>query len=88
MLPMHDQPTPDRILHDQDLAEHVILHLMLDEPAPGPWSTEELARVYGDPVQTADALASMHAMGVIHRHRQFVWPTRTAARTAQIEQRV
>jgi hypothetical protein len=85
---MHDEPSRATPQEEADLSENVVLHLMLDDDTPGVWSTEELARAHGDPVATADALAGLHAMGLVHRCREFVWPTRTAARTAQIEARV
>jgi hypothetical protein len=66
----------------------LVLHLMLDDGKPGLWSTDELAKAYGDPVATADARAELHAMGLPHRHCEFVWPTSAATRTVQIEARV
>jgi hypothetical protein len=85
---MHDEPTQDDARREQDLAENVILHAMLDDQAPGLWSAEELAQAHGDPIATADALAGLHASGLIHRHREWVWPTRAAARAVQIENAV
>jgi hypothetical protein len=79
---MQDEPNARNI---QDVHENIVLHMMLDDSTPGLWNTEELAKAVGDPVATADALAGLHAMGLVHRHREFVWPTRAAARTAQIE---
>jgi hypothetical protein len=39
----------------------------------------------GDPIATHDALTELHAMGLVHRHDEFVWPTRAAARAVQIQ---
>jgi hypothetical protein len=85
---MHCEPSQNTPQREIDLCENVVLHLMLDDDTPGLWSVDELARAHGDPVATVDALAGLHAMGLIHRHREFVWPTRTAARTIQIEHTV
>ena len=82
---MRDEPSRTTPQQETDLLENVVLHLMLDENTPGLWSTDELARAHGDPVATADALAGLHAMGLVHRHREFVWPSRAAVRAVQIE---
>jgi hypothetical protein len=82
---MHVEPSRTTPQEDKDLLENCVLHLMVDDATPGLWSTDELAKAYGDPVATADALAELHAMGLIHRHCEFVWPTRAATRTVQIE---
>jgi hypothetical protein len=81
---MHCEPSHNSAQEETDLLEHVVLHFMLDDRTPGLWSTDELAQAHGDPIATADALAQLHAMGLIHRHRQFVWPTRAAVRAVQI----
>jgi hypothetical protein len=58
---MHDEPNQITPQQETDLLENVVLHLMLDDPTPGLWSTEELAEAHGDPIATADALAGLHA---------------------------
>jgi len=82
---MQDERRELNVQEETDSAEHVVLHVMLDDPTSGLWSTEELAQAVGDPIMAADALAGLHAMGLIHRHAEFVRPTRAATRAAQIE---
>jgi hypothetical protein len=82
---MHDEPNRPTPQQETNLLENVVLHLLLDDPTPGLWSTDELAKAHGDPIATADALAGLHATGLVHRHREFVWPSRAATRAAQIE---
>jgi hypothetical protein len=84
---MHDEPSRTNPQQDADVRENVVLHMMLDDPTPGLWSTEELGKAAGR-IDTADALPALHAMGLIHRHGDFVWPTRAATRAAQIENAV
>lgn len=64
---------------DDDL-ERGVLALLLDSENPGPWSLDELAREVGDELQTIDAVARLHAVGLVHRCHEFVWATRPAAR--------
>jgi hypothetical protein len=81
---MHDEPNQITPQQETDLREHIVLHMMLDDPTTGLWSTDELSKAAGR-ITTADALPALHAMGLIHRHGEFVWPTRAATRAAQIE---
>ena len=84
---MHDEPNCPTPQQDADVRENIVLHMMLDDPTPGLWSTEELSKAAGR-IDTADALPALHAMGLIHRHGDFVWPTRAATRAAQVENAV
>lgn len=84
---MHDEPNRRTPQQETDLRDNIVLHMMLDDPTPGPWSTEELSKAAGR-IATADALPALHAMGLIHRHGELVWPTRAATRAAQIENAV
>jgi hypothetical protein len=61
-------------------AEHVVLSLLLDPNVHGPWSVPELGCELGDPVEAQDAVASLHAAGLVHRCDDLVFPTRAAAR--------
>ena len=70
---MHCQPIPEA-----ELAE-AILGLLIDDH-PGHWHTAELERALAPTTATdaADALADLHATGLIHRVGDFVFATRAA----------
>ena len=84
-LPMQDEPTSDEVERELALAENTILHLMLDDSNPGLWSIEELRLADGDPIRSADAIAGLHASGLIHLVAGYAWPTRAAVRAVRIE---
>jgi hypothetical protein len=59
--------------------ESTIMSLLLVHDDQRPWSTEELAREIGRPMEVADAIADLHAVGLIHRTSDgFVFATRAA----------
>jgi len=82
---MHDEPTPGELERELALAENTILHLLLDEPHPNPWSVEELVLAHGNLPAAADAIAGLHASGLIHLAAGFAWPTRAAVRAVRME---
>ena len=69
---------------DPDQAEQVILSLLLDPRGHGPWSVQEIGRELGDEAEGQDAVASLHAAGLVHRCHELVFPTRAAARAQQL----
>jgi hypothetical protein len=64
----------------EEAAELAVLTLPLDLRAPRLWSIEELARELGSELDAGDAVASLHAAGLVHRCSEFVFATRAAAR--------
>lgn len=85
---MPDKPT--RAINtdnDPELAEHVVLSLLLDPDAHGPWSVAEIGLELGDRVEGEDVVASLHAAGLVHRCQSLVFPTRAAARCFQLADR-
>jgi hypothetical protein len=76
---MQDETTPAEVV-EMDLAEHVVLHLLLDEEHPGPWSEREIELTVGSELVTQDAIAALHSAGLVHRCHEFVFATRAATR--------
>jgi predicted transcriptional regulator len=62
--------------------DSTILGLLLDTREH--WSVDEIVRELEDPT-ARDALARLAAVGLIHRHDDFVFPTRAARRAAELE---
>jgi hypothetical protein len=77
---MQDKPRPTGAERDPEATEHVVLSLLLDPNVRGPWSVLELGQELGDRVEAEDAVASLHAAGLVHRCHDLVFPTRAAAR--------
>lgn len=70
-------------LADDDV-ERVVLALLLESKTPWPWSVQELGLEIGDELRATDALARLHAAGLVHRCHEFAWATRPAARFHQL----
>jgi hypothetical protein len=65
---------------DEERAEKGILSLLLASDSQRPWSIAELERERGEHLGTADAVASLHAVGLIHHCGEFVFASRAAVR--------
>ena len=65
---------------DEERAEKGILSLLLASDSQRPWSIAELERERGEHLGTVDAVASLHAAGLIHCCGEFVFATRAAVR--------
>jgi hypothetical protein len=50
-----------------------------------PWAIRELVLELGDQIEVEDALAQLHAAGLVHRCGEFVWATRAALAADAIE---
>ncbi len=72
-MPEERIPTPVEKVGQVD---HAIVLLLLDPEAQRPWSEQELEREIGSDV--TDSLTRLHAVGLIHRLKGFVWATRAA----------
>ncbi len=85
---MPDQPTPRQALHDPREAErhtdNTILSLLLSGPS-WPWSVEELGREVANHDAARNAICRLAEHGLVHRIGEFVFPTRTARRAAELE---
>lgn len=61
-----------------------ILGLLLQPCEQRPWSVDEIELAIGDPLATVDALAELHATGLIHRWDRFVVASRPAIHMASL----
>jgi hypothetical protein len=61
-----------------------VLNLVLSEH-PWPWRIDEIARELDNEADAEDAVCRLTASGLLHRVGEFVFPTRTASRAAEIE---
>jgi hypothetical protein len=77
---MHDESNPRRRDHDADTMQGLVLELLLDLEAHGPWNVQELAREFGSEVLAVDTVTALHASGLVHLCHELVFPTRPAAR--------
>ncbi|HYI99206.1 MAG TPA: hypothetical protein VEX36_05940 [Thermoleophilaceae bacterium] len=50
----------------------------------GPWTVDEIGRQMDSPVEAADGVTRLARAGLVHRLDRFVFPTRTAARAAAL----
>jgi hypothetical protein len=85
---MQDQPTRRTVAEEFAYAERIVLEILLEPGFHGTWTLAELARAYGDEAQTVDALAGLHAAGLVHRCGEFVFASRAAARLVALERTV
>jgi hypothetical protein len=86
---MPDQSTQRESLHDPCVAErhtdNTILGLMFNDASSWPWSVEEIGRELANPNEAQNSVCRLQEHGLVHRIGDFVWPTRTARRAAEIE---
>lgn len=61
-----------------------VIGLMLREGS-WPWSVDELARELANRPNAEDSICRLTESGLVHRLGDFVFPTRTARRAAEIE---
>jgi hypothetical protein len=80
---MPEQPNQSVSLTEARL-DSGVLGLMLGTH-PWPWSISEIARELENEGNAEDAVNRLTACGLLHRVGDFVFPTRTAGRAAEIE---
>jgi hypothetical protein len=51
---------------------------------PGPWSVRELGQALGYEIAAVDAIAGLHAAGLVHRIEEFVFASCPAACCMQL----
>jgi hypothetical protein len=76
-----DEGSRDRLSQEQ--TDNVVLTLMLCRE-PWPWSVAEIARELGQS-DAGDIVRRLTESGLVHRLGEFVFPTRTARRAAELE---
>jgi hypothetical protein len=82
---MHNQRS-STVAEDDDRIDFAILHLLLGDDVQRPWAVDEVAREIGDPLAVTDALARLYGAGLVHRLEGFVFATRPALRSGQLDQ--
>jgi hypothetical protein len=81
---MHDEPTQAASGGEPQCSESAVMLVLLHMGHPWPWSMSEIGRELGNELLAADAVAGLHAAGLVHRTGEFVFPTRTATRSQQL----
>lgn len=79
-----DEAQPNRCEKEREL-DNLVLAIMFNDPSSWPWSVEEIARELDDKNEAIEAVRRLTDSGLIHRLGEFVFPTRTARRAAEIE---
>jgi hypothetical protein len=83
---MQDQRKRDAAPEDsftEEQLDSTVINFMLWEKN-WPWTVEELGRELGNPNNATDAVRRLTRAGLVHRLGDFVFPTRTARRTIEI----
>ncbi|HSZ12641.1 MAG TPA: hypothetical protein VK790_01230 [Solirubrobacteraceae bacterium] len=80
---MPDQPNLSAGQEEAQFDRNV-LDLMFTEH-PWPWTVSEIGREMRSDAGAEDAVGRLAASGLLHQFGEFVFPTRTAGRAAEIE---
>lgn len=63
---------------EDERAQKAVLGLLLRPNEQRPWSVDEVKREVGEALAVTDAIAALHAAGLIHRCGDFVFASRAA----------
>jgi hypothetical protein len=66
-----------------DAIDRTLMALLLDDGSQL-WSLDELARIFGDPVEAQDAVQHLARAGLLHRLEGFVFVTEPARRAFEL----
>ncbi len=79
------QPTPNDSEQAEYATDETVLDLLILGDSQRPWTTHELTLEIGSQVVVEDAIASLHAAGLIHKTGDgFVFAARPAIRYHEI----
>ena len=82
---MQDDPTHEACPLEASRCEAIVMLMLLHAGHRWPWSRAEVARELGDELLATEAVAGLHAAGLVHRCGELVLPSRPAARMQQLE---
>jgi len=82
---MQDEPNRD-VAAGSERLQRVVLELLLAEQSPGLWSVDEVGLAVGDEIAVGDAIAELHAYGLVQFCGSLVCPSRAAVRFEQLSQ--
>ena len=82
---MQDERTCEPSPAEASRSEAVVMLMLLHAGHWWPWSMAEISQELGSELLAADAVAGLHAAGLVHRFGEFVLPTRAATRMQQLE---
>jgi predicted transcriptional regulator len=79
------QPTPNDSEQAEYATDETVLDLLIRDDSQRPWTTRELALEIGSQAVVEDAIANLHAAGLIHKTSDsFVFAARPAIRYHEI----
>ncbi len=78
---MQDERTCEPTLLEASRSEAVVMLMLLHGGHWWPWSISEVSQELGDEQPATEAVAGLHAAGLVHRFDEFVLPTRPATST-------
>ena len=82
---MQDDPTDEACPLEASRCEAIVMLMLLYAGHRWPWSMAEVSRELGDELRAMEAVAGLHAAGLVHRCGEFVVPSRPATRLQQLE---
>jgi hypothetical protein len=75
---MQDETNEPSLEREPERSESVVMLMLLHMGHPWPWSMHEISLELGNEILAADAVAGLHAAGLVNRTGEFVFPTRAA----------